>query len=64
MTLENYADELFEEVLTGHNDTDLAEWLGVPIAGQRADIEFVENFYMPVECDFGMAGTPADSDFT
>eukprot|EP00959_Pyramimonas_sp_CCMP1952_P163895 3426638-Pyramimonas_sp.AAC.1 len=27
VTLENYADELFEEVFTGHGDVDLAEWL-------------------------------------
>eukprot|EP00959_Pyramimonas_sp_CCMP1952_P406633 8522568-Pyramimonas_sp.AAC.1 len=36
--LENYSDELFEEVFTGHGDIDLAEWLGIPIAGQPADI--------------------------
>eukprot|EP00959_Pyramimonas_sp_CCMP1952_P160000 3346659-Pyramimonas_sp.AAC.1 len=36
MALENYADELFEEVFAGHDDIDLAEWLGVPIAGQPA----------------------------
>eukprot|EP00959_Pyramimonas_sp_CCMP1952_P195312 4083882-Pyramimonas_sp.AAC.1 len=64
MNLENYSDELFEEVFTGHNDIDLAEWLGIPIAGQPADIESVENFHMPVEGDFGMAGAPADSDPT
>eukprot|EP00959_Pyramimonas_sp_CCMP1952_P197655 4133750-Pyramimonas_sp.AAC.1 len=27
MNLDNCADELFEEVFTGHNDIDLAEWL-------------------------------------
>eukprot|EP00959_Pyramimonas_sp_CCMP1952_P199193 4166429-Pyramimonas_sp.AAC.1 len=61
MALENYADELFEEVFTGHSDIDLAEWSGAPIAGQPADIEFVENFHAPVEGDFGVAGAPADS---
>eukprot|EP00959_Pyramimonas_sp_CCMP1952_P229179 4791821-Pyramimonas_sp.AAC.1 len=35
---------------------DSAEWLGVPIAGQPADIEFAEKFFMPVEGDFGVAG--------
>eukprot|EP00959_Pyramimonas_sp_CCMP1952_P257847 5388590-Pyramimonas_sp.AAC.1 len=62
MTLENCADELFEEVLTGHNDIDLAEWLGMPIAGQPADIEYVENFHMPAEGYADMAGAPADSE--
>eukprot|EP00959_Pyramimonas_sp_CCMP1952_P284512 5947713-Pyramimonas_sp.AAC.1 len=38
MNLENYADELFEEVFAGHGDIDLAEWPGLPIAGQPADI--------------------------
>eukprot|EP00959_Pyramimonas_sp_CCMP1952_P126346 2642643-Pyramimonas_sp.AAC.1 len=64
MTLENCADELFEAAFTGHNDIDLAEWLGVPIAGQPAYIELVENFHMSVEGDAGMAGAPADSDST
>eukprot|EP00959_Pyramimonas_sp_CCMP1952_P025397 532830-Pyramimonas_sp.AAC.1 len=27
MTLENYSDELFDQVFTGHDDIDLAEWL-------------------------------------
>eukprot|EP00959_Pyramimonas_sp_CCMP1952_P159066 3326445-Pyramimonas_sp.AAC.1 len=62
--LENFADELFEDVFTGRNDIDLAEWLGLPIARQSADIEFVENFHMPAEGDFGMAGAPADSEST
>eukprot|EP00959_Pyramimonas_sp_CCMP1952_P428284 8970453-Pyramimonas_sp.AAC.1 len=61
MALANYADELFEEVFAGHDDVDLAEWLGVPIAGQPADVEFVENFHVPVEGDVGMAGAPADA---
>eukprot|EP00959_Pyramimonas_sp_CCMP1952_P287949 6021682-Pyramimonas_sp.AAC.1 len=64
MTFENYADELFEEVIAGRSDIDLAEWLAAPIAGQPADIEFVENFHMPVEGDSGIAGAPADSDST
>eukprot|EP00959_Pyramimonas_sp_CCMP1952_P164965 3448243-Pyramimonas_sp.AAC.1 len=34
ISLENCADELFEEVFTGHSDTDLADWLGIPNAGQ------------------------------
>eukprot|EP00959_Pyramimonas_sp_CCMP1952_P101610 2125810-Pyramimonas_sp.AAC.1 len=38
MALESEADELFEELFAGHGDVDLAEWLGVPIAGQPADI--------------------------
>eukprot|EP00959_Pyramimonas_sp_CCMP1952_P178953 3741069-Pyramimonas_sp.AAC.1 len=33
VTLENFADELFEEVFSGHDDIDLAEWLGVPSRG-------------------------------
>eukprot|EP00959_Pyramimonas_sp_CCMP1952_P054781 1144768-Pyramimonas_sp.AAC.1 len=49
VALDNYADELFEEVFTGHNDIDMAEWLSVPIAGQPADSEFVENFHAPAE---------------
>eukprot|EP00959_Pyramimonas_sp_CCMP1952_P004811 100950-Pyramimonas_sp.AAC.1 len=64
MSLENYADGLFEEAFTGHNDNDLADWLGMPIAGQRADIEFVENFHVPAEGDDEIAGTPADSEAT
>eukprot|EP00959_Pyramimonas_sp_CCMP1952_P109201 2283917-Pyramimonas_sp.AAC.1 len=36
MSLENYVDGLLEEVFTGHNDIDLADWLGMPIAGQPA----------------------------
>eukprot|EP00959_Pyramimonas_sp_CCMP1952_P275082 5750574-Pyramimonas_sp.AAC.1 len=59
MTLENYTDELFEEAFTGHSDIDLEEWLGVPIAGQPADIEFNENFHVLAEGDFGTAGKPA-----
>eukprot|EP00959_Pyramimonas_sp_CCMP1952_P016258 344179-Pyramimonas_sp.AAC.1 len=38
MSLENYADELFEEVFAGHSEIDLADWLGIPIAGHTADI--------------------------
>eukprot|EP00959_Pyramimonas_sp_CCMP1952_P451887 9461348-Pyramimonas_sp.AAC.1 len=64
MALENYADELFEEVFPGHDDIDMAEWLGAPIAGQPEDIEFVENCRVPVEGGLGMAGAPADSDST
>eukprot|EP00959_Pyramimonas_sp_CCMP1952_P038049 796240-Pyramimonas_sp.AAC.1 len=64
VALENYAGELFEEVLAGHDDIEMAEWLGMPIAGPSADIEFVENFHMPIEGDFGMAGAPADLEST
>eukprot|EP00959_Pyramimonas_sp_CCMP1952_P389610 8164322-Pyramimonas_sp.AAC.1 len=32
--------------------------------GPPADIEFVGNFHMPAEGDFGMAGAPADSEST
>eukprot|EP00959_Pyramimonas_sp_CCMP1952_P444425 9304949-Pyramimonas_sp.AAC.1 len=39
MSLENYIDALFEEIFTGHSEIDLADWLGIPIAGQPADIE-------------------------
>eukprot|EP00959_Pyramimonas_sp_CCMP1952_P216719 4532200-Pyramimonas_sp.AAC.1 len=62
LSLENSADELFEEVFTCHSDIDLADWLGIPIAGQPADIEFVENFHVPAEGDADMAGAPADSE--
>eukprot|EP00959_Pyramimonas_sp_CCMP1952_P331074 6932927-Pyramimonas_sp.AAC.1 len=63
-TLENCADELFDGVFTSHDDIDSAEWLGIPVAGQPADFELVENFHMPAEGDFGMAGAPADSEST
>eukprot|EP00959_Pyramimonas_sp_CCMP1952_P169801 3547657-Pyramimonas_sp.AAC.1 len=58
----NYADELFEEIFTGHNEIDQADWLGIPIAGQPSDIELVEDFHVPAEVDREMAATPADSD--
>eukprot|EP00959_Pyramimonas_sp_CCMP1952_P385658 8082025-Pyramimonas_sp.AAC.1 len=64
VSLENCADELFEEILTGRSGIDLAGWLGSPIAGQPADIEFVENFHAPAEGDDDMAVTPADSEAT
>eukprot|EP00959_Pyramimonas_sp_CCMP1952_P040316 843282-Pyramimonas_sp.AAC.1 len=64
MSLENYADGLFEEVFTGHNDIDLADWLGMPIAGQAADVDFVENARVPAEGGDEMAGAPADSEAT
>eukprot|EP00959_Pyramimonas_sp_CCMP1952_P336872 7054014-Pyramimonas_sp.AAC.1 len=64
MNLEDYADDLFEEVFTGRGDIDLAEWLGIPTAGQPTEIEFVDNFHMPFEDDFGMAGAPADFEST
>eukprot|EP00959_Pyramimonas_sp_CCMP1952_P315602 6605550-Pyramimonas_sp.AAC.1 len=38
VSFENCASELFEEVFIGHNGIDLADWLGIPIAGQPADI--------------------------
>eukprot|EP00959_Pyramimonas_sp_CCMP1952_P151323 3166258-Pyramimonas_sp.AAC.1 len=55
---------LFEEVVTGHGDIDLAEWLGIPIGGQPADIECVENFRAPAAGDADVAGAPADSEAT
>eukprot|EP00959_Pyramimonas_sp_CCMP1952_P230140 4811681-Pyramimonas_sp.AAC.1 len=64
MSLENYADGLFEEVFAGHNDIDLADWLGMPIAGRPADIDFIENFHAPAERDDELAGAPADSEAT
>eukprot|EP00959_Pyramimonas_sp_CCMP1952_P197005 4119401-Pyramimonas_sp.AAC.1 len=38
MSFENCADELFEEMHVGHNEINLADWLGMPIAGQPAPI--------------------------
>eukprot|EP00959_Pyramimonas_sp_CCMP1952_P201169 4207135-Pyramimonas_sp.AAC.1 len=64
MSLENYADELFEDIFTGHNEIDLAGRQDIPIAGQPADIEFVENFHVPAEGDDEMAATPANSEAT
>eukprot|EP00959_Pyramimonas_sp_CCMP1952_P315884 6611453-Pyramimonas_sp.AAC.1 len=64
VTLEIRADELFEGVLTGHDDIDLAEWLGRPIAGQPSDIRFAENFHAPAEGDADMAEAPADTEVT
>eukprot|EP00959_Pyramimonas_sp_CCMP1952_P320489 6706698-Pyramimonas_sp.AAC.1 len=64
MSLNSYADELSEEMFTGHNEIDLADWPGMPIAGQPADVEFVEDFHMPAEADREMAGAPADSEAT
>eukprot|EP00959_Pyramimonas_sp_CCMP1952_P102417 2142373-Pyramimonas_sp.AAC.1 len=61
MSLDNYAGELFGEIFSGHNEIDLANWLGMPIAGQPADIAFVENIHVPAEVDHEMTGAPADS---
>eukprot|EP00959_Pyramimonas_sp_CCMP1952_P065817 1374160-Pyramimonas_sp.AAC.1 len=36
----------------------------MPISGQPADLEFVENFHVPAEGDGEMAGAPADSEAT
>eukprot|EP00959_Pyramimonas_sp_CCMP1952_P039828 832745-Pyramimonas_sp.AAC.1 len=58
MSLENSAGELFEELLTGHNEINLANWLGMPIAGQPADIEFVENCDIPAEAHSQFRGHP------
>eukprot|EP00959_Pyramimonas_sp_CCMP1952_P002984 61869-Pyramimonas_sp.AAC.1 len=39
ISLENYADEAFEEIFAGHSESDLAGWLGMPVAGRPSDIE-------------------------
>eukprot|EP00959_Pyramimonas_sp_CCMP1952_P065112 1359402-Pyramimonas_sp.AAC.1 len=62
MSLERYADELFEEIYAGHYEINLADWMGTPIAGQPAQIEFVEDFHWPAEVDRDVAGAPADSE--
>eukprot|EP00959_Pyramimonas_sp_CCMP1952_P131621 2752074-Pyramimonas_sp.AAC.1 len=64
MSLESYADGLFEVAFAGRDGIDLADWLGAPIAGQPADVECVENSHMPAEGDGEMAGAPADSEAT
>eukprot|EP00959_Pyramimonas_sp_CCMP1952_P043281 905723-Pyramimonas_sp.AAC.1 len=61
-SLENYADELFEKIFIGHSEIDLADWLGIPIAGQTADIECVEKLHIPAEGDDEMAVTPAEEE--
>eukprot|EP00959_Pyramimonas_sp_CCMP1952_P330293 6915896-Pyramimonas_sp.AAC.2 len=60
MSLEIDANELYEEISTGHDEIDLADWLGIPIAGQPADVEYLENFRMPAGGDDEMAAAPAD----
>eukprot|EP00959_Pyramimonas_sp_CCMP1952_P338839 7096060-Pyramimonas_sp.AAC.1 len=63
MYLERCAGELFEEVCVGHDGANLADWLGMPIAGQQpAHIEFVEGFHVPAEIEHDMAGAPANSE--
>eukprot|EP00959_Pyramimonas_sp_CCMP1952_P249120 5207644-Pyramimonas_sp.AAC.1 len=62
MSLDSYAGRLFEEACTGHNDIDLADWLGMPIAGRPAEIDCAEDFHVPAEGDGEMAGAPADSE--
>eukprot|EP00959_Pyramimonas_sp_CCMP1952_P396029 8297847-Pyramimonas_sp.AAC.1 len=64
MSLQNYADELFEEIYVGHGEINPADWLGIPIAGRFAHIEFVEDFNIPAEVDQDLAGAPADSEAT
>eukprot|EP00959_Pyramimonas_sp_CCMP1952_P438802 9186623-Pyramimonas_sp.AAC.1 len=64
MSLENCAAELLEDIFTGHNGINLADWLGMPIAGQTEHVECVEDFHVPAEVDQDMAGTPSDSEAT
>eukprot|EP00959_Pyramimonas_sp_CCMP1952_P298000 6233754-Pyramimonas_sp.AAC.1 len=46
MSFENYSDELFEEMHVGHDELNLADRLGMPIAGQPAHVEFVLRVYI------------------